>query len=258
MTRRPSKLTVAVLLCMGAAVAGCGGGAARPPKRDPARDAIMHYRLAQAHLKSGRVPQAIAEMDQAMALAPRDAEMTNFQGQVYFLAGRTPQAEAAFRRALELDPYLTDAHNNLGALLDRDGRKADAEAEFRRALADPAYPTPEKVHLNLGLLYGSQGRVDEAIHELRKSVEIAPKYYAAHYELAAKLEAAGRLDEAAREYEVAAPDFATSAEYHFRLGVTYLRLGSSVKATEHLKRVIAVSPGSENAARADELLKMVH
>lgn len=246
----------AVLAWAVLAVAACGG-TSKPPKKDPLTEATTHYRLAQAHVKGGRLNDAIAELDQAVALAPRNAEMANFQGQVLFLAGRMPPAEAAFRKALELDPYLTDAHNNLGALFDRQGKKSEAEAEFRRALEDPAYPSPEKVRLNLGLLYASLGRDEEAIRELRKAVEIAPRYYAAHYELAARLETAGRFEEAAREYEVAAPEFSTSAEYHLRLGITYLRLGNKTKAGEHLKRVIALSPGSENAARADELLPMV-
>ena len=56
---------------------------------------------------------------------------------------------------------------------------------------------------------------------------------------------------------MAAPDYAASADYHYRLGFTYLRLGNKPKAAEHLKRVIVLSPGSENAAKAQELLAMV-
>jgi tetratricopeptide (TPR) repeat protein len=142
-------------------------------------------------------------------------------------------------------------------VFDRLGKKAEAEAEYRRALEDPAYPSPEKVYLNLGLLYGSQGRDDEAIRELRKAVEIGPRYYRAHFELASRLESAGKFTEAASEYEVAAPDYTSSADYHYRLGFTYLKLKNNPKASEHLKRVIALSPGSENAAKAQDLLAMV-
>lgn len=254
---RPHRIAILLLLAGAALVAPSCSGSARPPKKNPLTDANMHFQLAQAHYKAGRLNESISQMDQAVALAPRSAEMANFHGQVLFLAGREAPAESSFRRALELDPYLTDAHNNLGALYDRQGKKTEAEAEFRRVLADPAYPTPEKARLNLGLLYASQGREEDAIRELRKAVEIAPRYYAAHFELAARLEATGRLAEAAREYEVAAPDFVNSAEFHMRLGFTYLRLDNPAKAAEHLRRVIALSPGSENAQRADELLRMV-
>ena len=234
---------------------GCGGGK-KPERRDPATEAMTHYRMAQSLLSSGRIQESIVEVERATALAPSNAEIDNFHGQVLLLAGRYPQAEVAFGRALRNDPYLTDVHNNLGVLYHRMGKKAEAEEQYRSALADPSYPTPEKVRLNLGLLYTSEGRDDEAIRELRSAVEIDPKYYRAHYELAGRLDAVGKLEEAVREYEVAAPDYKMSGEYHYRLGFAYMRLGNAPKAQEHLRKVLDVAPGSENAARADELLKV--
>lgn len=256
MTNESIRVRWAALLCA-AALAGACTGTAKPPKMDPQAQATSHYRMAQAGVRNGKINDAIAEMQKAIALQPKNADFVNFHGQLLFLAGRLPQAESQFRSALELDTYLTDAHNNLGAVLDRMGKKPEAEAEYRRALEDPAYPSPEKVYLNLGLLYGSQGRDDAAIRELRKAVEIAPKYYRAHFELASRLEAGGKFVEAASEYEVAGPDYVTSADYHYRLGFTYLRLDNKLKAADHLKRVIALSPGSENAAKAQDLLAMV-
>ena len=173
------------------------------------------------------------------------------------MTGRNEAAEAAFRKALTIDPELADAHNNLGALYDRTGRKDESEREYREALMVPAYPTPEKVHLNLGLLYTSQGRDDEAIREFRKAVELVPKYYQAHFELAAMLDKTGRIDEAVREYEVAAPGFGTSGDYFYRLGFGYFRLGDRFKARENLARAIEISPGSEAAAKSDDLLKVM-
>ena len=93
---------------------------------------------------------------------------------------------------LDLDPYYSDAHNFLGAVYQEQDRLADAEREYRRALENPAYPTPEKVYLNLGLLYAEQGRHEEAIDTLRRAVEINTRYYQGHFELAALLDRAGQ------------------------------------------------------------------
>jgi tetratricopeptide (TPR) repeat protein len=152
---------------------------------------------------------------------------------------------------------MTDARNNLGALYDATGRKAEAEQEYKKALADAAYPTPEKVHLNLGTLYESQGRSEEAIASFRRAVEINPKYYQGHYKLASALDKAGKLDEALREYEVAAPDYKADGEYHYRLGLAYMKDQQTGKAREHLSRCQELAPGSENASRALDLLKML-
>jgi Tfp pilus assembly protein PilF len=253
------RLTIAAVLAGSLAIpaAGCGASERKPPKQEPQVEAATKARTAQAYAAAGRYQEALELLRQAQALQPQNAGIANYEGQLLFLTGRHAEAEAAYRRALSLDPYLADAHNNLGALFDRMGRKDEAEAEYRKALSQPGYPTPEKVHLNLGLLYASQGRNDQALAELRRAVEIAPKYYQAQFELASLLDAMGRLDEAARLYEVAAPDYRNRGDYQYRLGFVYFRLGDRVKAAEHLRRAIDVAPGSESAARADDLLKVM-
>ncbi len=253
MNARRGRLVLSAALVL--AVAGCGGRA--PEKRDPQSETARKMRIAQAYLGAGRNAEAIEVMNEAVREAPDNAGLRNFYGQVCFVAGRYADAEEAFRKALEIDPFLADAHNNLGALYDRMGRKDEAEGEFRRAIDDPAYPTPEKAYLNLGLLYTSQGRDEDAVRALRKAVEIDPKYYRAHYELASLLDKRGSLEEAVREYVVAAPDYQASGEYHYRVGFAYFRLGDRSRAREALQRAIDVSPGSEAAARSDEVLKLL-
>jgi len=236
---------------------GCGGGTKKQPETARGLDVTGKVRLAQAYIEKGRLAEALSTLREAIEQEPGNASVRKYYGQVCFLSGRHEEAERAFLKALELDPYLTDTYNDLGALYDKTGRKDEAERAFRRALEDPAYPTPQKAHLNLGLLYLSQGRTEEAISQMRRAVEIDPKYYQAHYELASLLDRNDRLEEAAREYEVAAPAYRSSGEYHFRLGVTYMRLGQKDKARLHFNRAIEVSPGSIHAARAADLLKMM-
>ena len=257
MSRRRAPALAVVTLVL--AAAGCGGGSAarKPAAQDPDSQLAHSVRLAESYYRAGRISEALAILEKAIEENPQRADVRNYYGQMSFVAGRLPQAEAALRRAVELDPYLADAHNNLGAVLDRTGRKDEAEAEFRKALEDPTYTTPEKARLNLGLLYASQGRDEEAIRELRRAVEVNPKFYRGHYELASLLDKTGRAEEAARIYEVAAPEYKNDGEYQYRLGFLYFRMNDADKARLHLSRVLEVAPGSENAARADELLKLI-
>jgi type IV pilus assembly protein PilF len=196
-------------------------------------------------------------VEQAIALQPQSAPIRNFHGQILFLAGRDAPAEQALRKAIELDPYLSDAHNNLGAVYDRMGRKDEAEKEFHLAIADPGYATPEKAYLNLGVLYASEGRDEEALRSMRRAVEINPKYFQAHFQLASLLDRMGKLEEAAREYEVAAPEYRGSGDFQYRLGLAYFRLRNYPKAREHLAKVLEMSPGSDNAVKANDLLQTI-
>lgn len=257
MRERRSTATTSVLLTLFAVV--WAGGCAQPmvKAKDPANETANNIRLAESYYNSGRVSEALSILQKAVDSAPTNAPLLNYYGQLNFLAGRNAEAEKAFDKALKLDPYLTDARNNLGALYDATGRKAEAEKEYEKVLQDSTYPSPEKVYLNLGLLFGSQGRQAESIAELRKAVEINPKFWRAHYELASTLDRAGQFDEAAREYEVAAPEYKNNGEYQYRLGLVYMKLGKPDMAREHLTRCEELSPGSENASKAYDLLKMI-
>lgn len=233
----------------------CGGSS--KPKQDPQTELANKVRMAQGYFRAGRTTLALEAIQEAIDLDPSNPGLHNFSGQIHFVAGRYPEAEAAYEEALRLDPYLTDAHNNLGALYAETGRPSLAEQEYLSALKDASYPTPQKVYMNLGSLYASQGRDDEALGMLRRAVEIDSSYYRAHFELAGVLDRQGKIEEAAREYEVALPEYRDSGEYHYRLGFVYFRLKNFPKATLELERVLDIAPGTESAVRADELLKLI-
>lgn len=240
-----------------AVASACAGGAREQAanKRPADQEHTYVVGTAQSLLKAGRVTEALKTVDAALQKRPNDPALHHFRGQICFRTTRYAEAEASFKRVLEIDPYFTDAHNFLGAVYQELGRSADAEREYQVALQNPTYPTPEKVYLNLGLLYADQGRQHEAVDALRKSVEINPKYYQGHYELAGVLDGLGKLSEAAREYEVAEPGYRYIGDYYYRLGLTYMRLGERDKARASLSRVLDIAPGTENAAQADQLLE---
>jgi Tfp pilus assembly protein PilF len=248
-------LKILAVVCLVMIPSACGAPKAKP--KDPASETATNIRLAESYFAAGRVNEALGILEKAAASQPDNAGLRNYYGQLCFLAGRYAEAEEAFTKALELDPHLTDARNNLGALYDATGRKDQAERQFLQVLADQSYASPEKAHLNLGILYRSEGRQDEAISQLRKSVEINPKFWRGHFELASALDKAGLLEEAAREYEVAAPDYKANGEYQYRIGLAYMKLDQPGKAREHFARCQELSPGSESASKAYDLMKML-
>jgi len=253
MSRRIGCGCVVVMLTLLAL--SCAGSST--PKQDPQTELANKVRLAQGYFRGGRTTLALEAIQEAIDLDPNNPGLHNFSGQIHFVGGRFPEAEAAYEEALRLDPYLTDAHNNFGALYAETGRPSLAEQEYLSALKDASYPTPQKVYMNLGALYASQGRDDEALGMLRRAVEIDSSYYRAHFELAGVLDRQGKIEEAAREYEVASPAYRDSGEYHYRLGFVYFRLNNFPKATLQLERVLDIAPGTESAVRADELLKLM-
>jgi len=256
MNLRNGSLRRSALVAVVCGSLACGG--TKPATTTAAAvDVATQARVAESLFNAGRVSEALAQMDRVIANDPDNSKLHHLQGTMLFRAGRYPEAERAFLRALELDPHYTDSQNFLGSVYSEMGRPDEAQRRYEIALKDPAYPTPEMVYLNLGLLYVRQGRDADAIAPLRRAVEINPRFHRAHYELAGVLERQGELAEAARLYEVAAPDYRSSAEFFYRLGLTYFRLGDRAHAQENLRRALDVAPGSESAARAGELLELL-
>jgi superkiller protein 3 len=91
--------------------------------------------------------------------------------------------------------------NNVGADLLRQGRLDEAIAELRRAVeVDPNYAVAQ---FNLAYAYERRDRIDEAIAQYRKALEIEPKNLLGHNNLGVLYDKKGLYDEAIAEFEQA-------------------------------------------------------
>lgn len=91
--------------------------------------AILERESEQSHLrwatvgmiegKRGRVPEALAALDRAIAISPGFAMSWVYRGNVLESAGRREEAIAAYRRALEFEPGNQAARQALAAALAR-------------------------------------------------------------------------------------------------------------------------------------------
>lgn len=237
---------------------GCGvKGGAEKLDLEPQLDTGKRMRLVESQLRAGNVREALANLDQVIAEAPDNPKVWLFYGQQHFTMGHVDEAERGFRRAIELDPYLTDARIHLAAVYQETARWAEAERQYDLARENAAYPRPELIYLGYGLLYRNQGRLDEAEDSLRQAVGINPKFSRGHFELAGILEEAGELSAAVDEYRVAEPGYRNSADYHYRIGLAYFRLGDRLESRQHLERAVDLAPGSPVAEKAGDLIEMM-
>jgi tetratricopeptide (TPR) repeat protein len=139
----------------------------------------------------------------ALRLDPNLAEAHTALGKVLFM-GEVDLAGAMreYQRAIELKPNDATAHHWLGndtfAAL---GRFEKAIAEGKRAVAlDPLSPI---INADFGTTFYYAKRYDESEAQLRKTVEIDPTFFYAHYNLGIALQAKGDLSGAIAEYEKA-------------------------------------------------------
>jgi Flp pilus assembly protein TadD/mono/diheme cytochrome c family protein len=137
---------------------------------------------------------AITNSERLVKAAPNDAEGHNFLAARYLDAGKIPEALAELTEALRLSPNQPEAHNNLGIALQRQGRLTEAIQQFRQAVSGD--PRSAEAHNNLGVALYSQGKLDEAAEHFRQALTLQPDYGDAHTSLGFVLGAQGKSEEA--------------------------------------------------------------
>jgi len=107
-----------------------------------------------------------------------------------------------YKRAIELQPNDATAHHWLGNdALAALGRFEEAIAQGKRAVElDPLSPV---INTDFGTIFYYAHRYEESAMQLRKTLEIDPTFFYAHFNLGIALQAAGDLSGAIAEYEKA-------------------------------------------------------
>jgi tetratricopeptide (TPR) repeat protein len=102
-------------------------------------------------------------------------------------------------------------------------------------------------HFNRGANLDEEGRIDEAIREYRKAIDLKPGYAEAHCNLGTALKAQGKTEEAIREYRLAAALKPNLAEAHNNLAVEMYYEGRYAEAWKEveLTRKCGVEPNPD-------------
>ena len=242
------------LLALFLFMSGC---ASKKPSPNASGDPVVHYRLGDAHLKAGRLQQAIEEFQKAVALDPLNPVFYNYLGLTYFFDEQYNAAIQAFNQALQLNPNFTDVHNNLGLVYSEMGDKEKARAEFQEVIRAKAYPTPEVAYYNLGKLSLTDKNYEEAAFFFQKALEYNPKLPKVHERLGFTYELMGKLEEAEKEYQEALALEPKMIEANYNLAMIYFKQQKYNKAKYYFYEVISLVPNTPWSAKAEEFIKLI-
>ncbi len=152
-----------------------------------------------------------------------------------------PQAEAAARKAIELDPTLAEAHVPLGySELVYEWNLPEAQKEFDRALQlRPGYAT---AHQFYGYYLTAMGKLDEAIVERKKAVDLDPISPLLNSALAEAYYHARRFDVTIDESHKALELDPSYAIALVNIGRAYEQMGMHQQARDAFQKVLAFAP----------------
>jgi len=133
-----------------------------------------------------------------------------------------------------------------GVMLHRSGNYAAAAEVFRRSIA--SFPTAE-AHTYLGYSLSHLGRIDEAIAEGKKAIQIDPDYGNPYNDIGNYLYGLGRLDEAIPWLQKAtmATRYCCYHYPHFNLGRVWLKKGQYELAAQAFRRSLSYEPDYQPA-----------
>jgi tetratricopeptide (TPR) repeat protein len=221
--------------------------------------------LGIAQIQTGQLPEAVANLQAALAARPNDQDLLYYLGRAsgllskqsidtliaaypdsarahqalaenYFVLRQMPEAEKEYREALRLRPDMPEIHLELGEVYAGAFQWAKAEEEFRTQTK--LQPGNAEAAYRLGAALLEQGKAHEARAELLRADKLMPDMPETLYSLgkAASLEG----DTAAAEKEWTRllsieKESSLAAQAHFALANLYRKQGKTVAAQHEMQ-----------------------
>jgi tetratricopeptide (TPR) repeat protein len=237
-----------------------------------AAEAIPHLERVQdktalgiAQVQTGQLPDAVANLQAAVAEHPNDPDLLYYLGRAsgllskqsidtliaaypdsarahqamgenYFVLRRMPDAEKEYREALRLRPDVPEVHLELGAVYAGAFQWAKAEEEFRAQTK--LQPGNAEAAYRLGAALLEQGKVHEARTELLRADRLLPEMPETLYSLgkAASLEGDSAAAEKAWITLLSIEkESSLAAQAHFGLASLYRKQGKTAAAQHEMQ-----------------------
>ena len=169
----------------------------------PDASAVQH-KIAEIYLRLEEYENARKAFVAFLALEPNNITALNYAGYISEKLIDYAAAAGYYERVLRVSVDNLYALNHLGLAYKQLERYDEAAEVLHKALSvDPKCERPESENLHnyLGLIYLEQGKLGEAIAELRESIRLFPKDTWAGEQLAALYEDQQRYFEAQLQYQ---------------------------------------------------------
>jgi tetratricopeptide (TPR) repeat protein len=199
-----------------------GRQAAQTQPADPTAEAYAQFLMAHRLEDENDIDGAIAAYKRAMTLDPQASDVVAALADLYLRQNRAQDAIATGEQALKIAPANAEAHRVLGtvyaSLATGGGRNQRGSAEAQRenltkaiqhleqAVVGPMARADANLRAMLARLYVASGAYDKAIPVLADLVKQEPQWEDGATMLVEAYAAAGRDEEAVRFLEEAAPD----------------------------------------------------
>ncbi len=190
-------------------------------------------------LYTGAVPPAIDDLKHLIQENPRDQQLLFLLGFAYLKKGEAGPAQAIFNQMFEA-AGPAQAQFLLGKASYEAALFPQAEESFLAvSRLDPQFPG---IHLELGKVYISQRRTEDAVEQLKKALTENPSDEEANYFLGSLLVRENQYEQGVAYLEQARKLKPDSYGVYLYLGRAKLHLGQTAEAVTVLQKAVALNP----------------
>lgn len=231
-------------------ISACAGEASK-------KKASYHYQMGMSHLNENNITGALVELTEAEKLNSDDPDVQFNLGMAYFLKNRFDIAEQKFLRTIALKPEFTEARSSLGRVYLQLRRWDDAIYQFKLVTEDIFYQNQEAASINLGIAYLNKGDYPKALSTLRSASDIYPrnpivKVYLGQVYL--KLE---KVELAIMEFNRAVELNKNYANAYYHLALAHLKVKDTPAALTAFREVVRITPETEIGRHSREYLDLL-
>lgn len=158
----------------------------------------VHFVLGSVYQATGKSNEAIAEINQALRLAPNSDEGYRRLGDA-LRASDQDASVVAYNKAIEINPYYWYNYNALGSAYFRFGKDQQAIDSYKKVIS--VAPNIATGYTNLGAVLVRAGKYDEAIQNFQQALKIEPENTVAMSGLGNAYLFTKRYSEAAQMFE---------------------------------------------------------
>lgn len=187
----------------------------------------QEYDAAKLHdeglllMRSNSNEQAIEKFKQSISVFDSYAEVHHSLGVAYAKTGHTAESVQELKRAIELNPNLDESWFLLAGFYQAAGNLQESVNAYHEYLRRfPNSQMASKINITLGLLYAKLGKSEDAISELKRSIETNPDLAASWITLGGVYQAKGDLDNAIDTYTQYLAKFPKDPMYSKITGLT--------------------------------------
>ena len=221
------------------------------------KKASYHYQMGLSYLGENNITGALVELTEAEKLNPDDPELQFNLGRAYYLKNHFEIAEQKFLRSLALKPEFSEARYNLGLDYLQMKRWDEAVFQFKLVTEDIFYQNQEMASINLGIAYLNKGDYAKAVSTLRAVASNYPRNPIAKVYLGQVYLRLEKIELAILEFSRAIELNRNYANAHYNLALAYLKAKDNSAALAAFKEVVRITPDTEIGRHSREYIDLL-